>query len=170
MTLANRIVVMNAGRVEQVGAPIDLYDRPATLAVARAIGSPGMNLMPATVIAADDDGAVLRSGDGAEVRAAVRARVGDRVTMGVRPEHLADAGGAFAGAVELFERLGPLSFAHLGAPGATHTVVAQLPGDERVTLGEVVRFGVRPELVHAFDADGNALSRISPSDCRRAAR
>jgi multiple sugar transport system ATP-binding protein len=170
MTLANRIVVMSAGRVEQVGAPIELYDRPATLAVARAIGSPGMNLMPAIVVAHDGEGegegegegggATLRLGDGTQVRTTARARAGTPVTLGIRPEHLVpDPDGPFAGTVELFERLGPLSFAHLGARGDAHTVVAQLPGDRRVTLGEALRFGVAPARVHAFDAAGNALPR-----------
>jgi multiple sugar transport system ATP-binding protein len=163
MTLANRIVVMSEGRVEQVGAPIELYDRPATLAVARAIGSPGMNLMPAQIVGDGTEGATLRCADGVVVRAAVRGEPGSAVTLGVRPEHLvADEDGAFHGAVELFERLGPLSFAHLGAPGATHTIVAQLPGERRVILGEVLRFGIAPELVHVFDADGQALPRVSP--------
>jgi ABC-type sugar transport system ATPase subunit len=161
MTLANRIVVMSAGHVEQVGAPIELYDRPATLAVARSIGSPGMNLMPARVVAADADGATLRLDDGETVRAALHAVPGADVTIGVRPEHLTPAeDGPFRGAVELFERLGPLSFAHLGVPGATHTVVAQLPGERRVRLGELLRFGISPALVHAFDAEGRALPRI----------
>jgi multiple sugar transport system ATP-binding protein len=161
MTLANRIVVMSHGRVEQVGAPIDLYDAPASLAVARAIGSPGMNLMPATVVDADASGATVRLPDGHDLRAAVRAVAGMAVTLGVRPEHLvADADGPFAGAVELFERLGPLSFAHLGARGEVGTVVAQLPGDRRVTLGEPLAFSIPPERVHLFGADEQALPRL----------
>ncbi len=161
MTLANRIVVMSEGRVEQVGAPIDLYDAPASLAVARAIGSPGMNLIPAVVAAADADGATVRLPDGRDLRAAVAVDAGMTVTLGVRPEHLTPADdGAFAGPVELFERLGPLSFAHLGARGATGTVVAQLPGERRVTLGETLAFGIAPERVHLFDGDGRALPRL----------
>ena len=161
MTLANRIVVMSEGRVEQVGAPIELYDRPATLAVARAIGSPGMNLMAAEVIAADAGGATIRITGNGDVRAAVQAEAGVAVTLGVRPEHLQpDPDGPFAGAVELFERLGPLSFAHLGMRGDAQTVVAQLPGERRVTLGETLRFGVAPAMVHVFDADGRALPRV----------
>ncbi len=164
MTLANRIVVMSAGRVEQVGAPLALYDAPATLAVARAIGSPGMNLLPGTVDQVDPRGATVRLAGGATVRAAVRAGSGAPVTLGIRPEHLLpDRDGSFAGAVELFERLGPLSFAHLGAPGLQTTIVAQLPGDRRVTLGETLRFGVAPERVHVFAADGRALPRVEAS-------
>ncbi len=161
MTLANRIVVMSEGRIEQVGAPLDLYAAPATLHVARAIGSPGMNLMPAMIEEADADGVTVRLPDGHAVRASVAGAAGATVTLGVRPEHLVpDAAGPFAGPVELFERLGPLSFAHLGARGAIGTVVAQLPGDRRVTLGETLAFGIAPDRVHLFGSDGRALPRL----------
>jgi multiple sugar transport system ATP-binding protein len=163
MTLANRIVVMSEGRVEQVGAPIALYDAPASLAVARAIGSPGMNLMPAIVTAAGADGVTACLPDGRDLQAAVVAESGMAVTLGVRPEHLEPADdGPFVGPVELFERLGPLSFAHLGARGAIGTVVAQLPGDRRVTLGETLAFRIDPARVHVFDGDGRALPRLQP--------
>ncbi|WP_294336405.1 ABC transporter ATP-binding protein [uncultured Sphingomonas sp.] len=155
MTLANRIVVMNGGHVQQIGAPIDLYDAPANLAVARAIGSPSMNLVPGVL--ADDSGTVLLV-DGTAVATTARGEPGATVTLGIRPEHLvADDDGVFAGTVELFERLGPLSFAHLGARGAVGTIVAQLPGDRRVTLGETLRFAAPPSRVHVFAADGSAL-------------
>ncbi len=164
MTLANRIVVMAEGRIEQVGAPMELYAAPATLAVARAIGSPGMNLMPATVIAADADGATLRLEDGATVvtRADMAAgSVGEAVTLGIRPEHLRPrADGVFGGPIELFERLGPLSFAHLG--GRAEPIVAQLPGDHAVRLGESMSIGACPSDVHVFAADGRAYPRLSP--------
>jgi ABC-type sugar transport system ATPase subunit len=166
MTLADRIVVMSEGRVEQVGAPLDVYRAPASLAVAAAIGSPGMNLLPATIITADPAGAVVRLADGAEVRTAARvsaAAVGSAVTLGVRPEHLSPADdGPFVGAVELFERLGPLSFAHLGARGAIGTVVAQLPGDRHVTLGESLRVGAAPADTHLFNPEGRAYPLMLP--------
>ncbi len=163
MTLANRIVVMSAGRVEQVAPPLELYAEPATLEVAAAIGSPGMNLLAVTIAATDHDGATVRLADGAELRVAVavpRAAIGQTATLGVRPENLHPADdGAFAGAVELFERLGPLSFAHLGTVGDHPSVVAQLPGDRAVTLGERLRFAVAPEAAHLFDVDGRAYPR-----------
>jgi ABC-type sugar transport system ATPase subunit len=163
MTLANRIVVMSAGRIEQVGAPLALYERPGTLAVARAIGSPGMNLMPASIDTVDARGAAVRLPNGSILHAAVHAEPGQAVTVGIRPEHLApDPAGPFAGAVELFERLGPLSFAHLGWQGPGGTIVAQLPGDRGITLGETLRFGVAPDRVHVFGEDGQALRRLSP--------
>ena len=166
MTLANRIVVMSEGRIEQVGSPIDLYAAPANLAVARAIGSPAMNRMPGTIAAVGEHATTVALKAGGTVEAAVRSpsgSVGASVTLGVRPEHLVAAeDGVFTGAVELFERLGPLSFAHLGARGAVGTVVAQLPGNRRVTLGETLNFAVAPGDVHVFDADGQALPRVSP--------
>ncbi len=167
MTLANRIVVMAHGRVEQVGAPLDLYHTPATIGVAAAIGSPAMNLLPGTIAAIDSDGAyvVLAGGVTCRVAAMVPANaLGAAVTLGVRPEHLrADPVGSFGGAVELFERLGPLSFAHLASPLATGpALVAQLPSDRHVTLGERICFAVEPADAHLFAEDGRAFTRISP--------
>ncbi len=167
MTLANRIVVMAHGRVEQVGAPLDLYRAPATLKVASAIGSPAMNLVPVTVAAADAGGATVILPGGSQCRVAAvvpAAAVGAAATFGVRPEHLrADSDGGFGGAVELFERLGPLSFAHLAAPIASEgALVAQLPSDRRITLGETIRFAVDPADAHLFGPDGVAFPRLSP--------
>jgi multiple sugar transport system ATP-binding protein len=166
MTLANRIVVMSKGNVEQVGPPIEVYRRPASLAVAAAIGSPGMNLLAATIASVDADGATLVLAGGEPVRTGARVppdAIGASVTLGVRPEHLhVDDAGPFVGAVELFERLGPLSFAHLGARGAAGTIVAQLPGDRSIALGEVLRVGVAPDDAHIFDADGRAYPFTLP--------
>ena len=166
MTLANRIVVMAQGRIEQVGAPLDLYARPGTIRVAEAIGSPAINLLPVHIDSVDDDGAAVRLPDGALCRVAARvpaADIGAPATLGIRPEHLrADADGPFCGAVELFERLGPLSFAHLGEAGAIGSVVAQLPGDQHFTLGATVRFSVDPADAHLFAAGGDAYPRVSP--------
>ena len=163
MTLANRIVVMAHGRVEQAGAPLDLYRAPATLGVARAIGSPVMNLLPVTIVGADEGGARVRFAGGDECRVAVRvaaADVGRVATFGVRPEHLTpDPAGIFGGRVELFERLGPLSFAHLNEGGTSDTVVAQLPGDVNVAFGETVRFTVSAHDAHLFGEDGRAFPR-----------
>ena len=166
MTLANRIVVMSSGRVEQVGAPLEVYRRPASVAVASAIGSPGMNLLAVTIVSGGDGGAVVRLPGREEVRTAARVpdnAVGSPATLGVRPEHLHAADtGPFAGAVELFERLGPLSFAHLGARGEVGTIVAQLPGERLVTLGETLRVDVAPADTHLFAADGRAYPQVTP--------
>ena len=170
MTLANRIVVMSHGRIEQVGAPMHVYRRPASLAVAAAIGSPGMNMLPVTIVAGGTAGARVRLADGETLLTAAQVpddAVGTPATLGIRPEHLTPAvDGAFAGAVELFERLGPLSFAHLGAQHGIRagggTIVAQLPGDRAVTLGETLRFAVAPGDTHLFGPDGRAYPLMLP--------
>ena len=166
MTLANRIVVMAAGRVEQVGAPLDLYREPATIRVAEAIGSPAMNFLPVTITRAGPVVTVVTLSEGAECRVMVRvpeALVGSPATLGVRPEHLhPDPDGSFGGQVELFERLGPLSFAHLGKAGAQGSIVAQLPSDRHVVLGETICFSVLPGDAHLFGADGAAYLRPTP--------
>ena len=164
MTLAERIVVMDAGGVEQVGPPMDLYHRPDTLAVARVIGSPAINLLPVTIERVEEGGAWLRLPDGQGCRAAARvpaAAVGGPATLGIRPEHLSAAtAGPFGGRVELFERLGPLSFAHL-ANGLPQPLVAQLPNDRAVSLGELIHFTVAPSHARLFGADGRAFP-VSP--------
>jgi multiple sugar transport system ATP-binding protein len=160
MTLAERIVVMDAGRIEQSGSPMALYQRPASVKIATAIGSPAMNLMAVALEQVEPDGAWVRLEDGARVRAAVRApasAIGAAATLGVRPEHLRlDRRGPFGGRVELFERLGPSSFVHLGEPGRAQTLIAQLPGDQQVTLGEVLRFRVEAVDAQLFDIEGRA--------------
>jgi len=163
MTLANRVVVMAQGRVEQAGPPLDVYNRPASLAVARAIGAPAMNFLAGTVETVDAAGVTVRLTEGEQVRVAARAEPGAAVTLGVRPEHLRPAEhGPFGGAVELFERLGPLSFVHLGRKGEDGgaAVVAQLPGDRMVTLGEQMRFAVDPADARLFATDGRACPPI----------
>ncbi len=166
MTLANRIVVMAHGRIEQVGAPLDLYRAPATIRVAEAIGSPAMNLLPVKIARADTTGAEVILANGEPCDVAVRvpvADVGAVATLGVRPEHLvADAAGAFGGRVELFERLGPLSFAHLGEAGALGGFVAQLPNDRHITLDEAIAFSVAPYDAQLFAEGGEAYPRLSP--------
>ena len=166
MTLANRIVVMANGRIEQAGAPMDLYRAPATIAVAQAIGSPSMNLLPVTIAESDDAGATVVLPNGGSCRAAVRVAasdIGGKATLGVRPEHLRlEIGGPFGGKVELFERLGPLSFAHLGERGSTAAIVAQLPGDGQAVLGEALGFAVDPADAHLFAPEGSAYPRLTP--------
>lgn len=166
MTLANRIVVMSEGRVEQIGEPLTLYRQPATLKVAEAIGSPAINLLPVTIRQMGESGTIVTLPDGGEclVAACVPASdVGRAAVLGVRPEHLRpDPNGPFCGCVELFERLGPLSFAHLDDRGAAGSIVAQLPSDRHVTLGEALCFAIDPADAQFFAEDGAAYPRIIP--------
>ncbi len=161
MTLADRIVVLNGGVIEQVGRPMDLYERPRNLFVAEFIGSPKMNLIAGEIVEADARRARVRTGAGDVVTAlgdASRARPGDAVTLGVRPEHLtAEAADGIDSRVTFAETLGHVTFAYADYAGAPLTV--QLPGDRRPRVGDTLRLAIRPEQTHLFDAEGEAFAR-----------
>ncbi len=161
MTLADRIVVLNGGRIEQVGRPMELYERPRNLFVAEFIGSPKMNLIPGEIISATARGATVRTAAGDTLEAAVdasAAKAGDAVTLGVRPEHLAVASaGGIAAKVTFAETLGHATFAYADYGGTALTV--QLPGDVRPRAGETLRLSIPAEQSHLFDAGGEAFPR-----------
>ena len=157
MTLANRMIVMNAGVVEQVGAPMDVYDRPASLFVAGFIGSPAMNFLPGT---ARDGTVEIAGGHRIAMPAPVRDVARGEVTVGIRPEHLvacAEGDDAFAFTVDTIEALGADSMIH-GHFGGT-TLVARVEGHAAPPVGSAARFAPTPGRVHFFDtASGKRLA------------
>ncbi len=167
MTMADRIVVMNAGRVEQMGSPLDLYDRPANLFVAGFLGSPAMNLLP---------GRVERRGDTVMVRVNDRGVLplpadsatadGQKVIAGVRPEALriARANPALTMDVDLVEPTGAET--HLHGMFAGQRVVAALPGRHMIAIGERIGLAADPQSLHLFDAGSGA--RVERSRARGA--
>ena len=155
MTLADRIAVLSAGKMEQLGPPLELYENPANLFVATFLGSPQMNILPC---AADGEGRVkLPGGFAAETARAVGA--GEVARLGVRPEHvsLADAGG-ISGMVMVAERLGADTFLHIDLEGGGAAAV-RAPADCGVSPGDTARLRFAPEHVHLFDKDGKTLTR-----------
>ncbi|MGB3584830.1 MAG: TOBE domain-containing protein, partial [Roseiarcus sp.] len=156
MTLADRIVVMNHGRIAQVGKPLELYYSPADLFVAGFIGSPAMNFFPAEVVGVEDGEARIAGGAiNAFVLPAGSLKPGARLTIGVRPEHLAPvAGGDFAtsGVVELVERLGEASYAHVRRID-DKMMVAEIRGRRTPAPGDPVTLSAPAEDIHVFDAD-----------------
>ena len=162
MTMADKIVVLRSGRVEQVGAPLDLYNHPANQFVAGFIGSPRMNFLPGTIASASDGGVVV---DVAEVgrlhtlAVPQASRVGDSVTLGIRPEHVQAGGTAtntLSGTVASVEQLGGLSYVRLAAPDLT----AQLPGQTRLGSGDTASISLPASDIHVFDAQGLTLPRL----------
>ena len=158
MTLADRLIVMNAGTVDQIGPPLDLYERPATSFVAGFIGSPAMNLVVGRL---EPDGVAIGDITLALDGQAVEARAvdgkagapGRPVTVGLRPEHLELAGdGPIPLRTELLERLGADTIVHGRLADGT-ALVARASGAVRLTLGETVRLAIRPEQIHLFDSD-----------------
>ncbi|MGQ0662448.1 MAG: sn-glycerol-3-phosphate import ATP-binding protein UgpC [Pseudomonadota bacterium] len=159
MTLADRLVVMNAGRVEQTGTPIEVYARPATVFVAGFIGSPAMNMLPGR-LAAEGGALQLDGGVRLPLDRPLPGQGGREVTMGLRPEHVEVAGQAGAGGlaltVEIVEALGADTLVHgrLGTNGAVMTV--RLPGSTRVNAGEVLALVPHAGQIHLFDPDTGA--------------
>ncbi|MGZ5088078.1 MAG: sn-glycerol-3-phosphate import ATP-binding protein UgpC [Usitatibacter sp.] len=156
MTLADRMIVMNAGRVEQIGRPIDVYDDPASLFVAGFIGSPAMNFLPGRRAGDEVDLGGLRIA----LPAQLRAGAPEAITVGVRPEHLVPGEGAggpvFRFEVETVEALGADSMVH-GRFGEG-TVVARVEGHSTPALGEARVFSVMPGKLYFFDtATGKRL-------------
>ena len=159
MTLADKIVVLNAGVVQQVGTPIELYQRPANLFVAGFIGSPKMNLLSGTVAAVDDGTLTISGTDIASVRVSADSsefQVGDLVTVGIRPQKLDLSGsGSLVGQVVLVERLGNETNVSVNLPSGVN-FLAVLDGDHVLQPGQVVTFGFAPSEAVVFDAAGRA--------------
>ncbi len=157
MTLAQRMVVMNAGRAEQIGTPMEVYQNPATLFVAGFIGSPAMNFMPAKA----EGGSRFALLAGGIVTAAVGgAEAGRAVTAGVRPEHLriGDPRDAIvSGSVEMVEQLGADTLLHIGHGAGM--IIARLPHGVDPPLGSTLHLSADPKHVYLFDtATGARLS------------
>ena len=161
MTLADRVVVMNERRIQQVGAPMEIYRRPANTFVAQFVGSPSMTLADAHLSESSGDYATLKLGDGTLVETRVRrSALGDTggLRLGLRPEAVRVGGDGPTARVELVERLGErtLVYARLadGQP-----VTAEDEGDSRVKIGDDVRLTVDGHAAHVFGSDGTGHHR-----------
>ena len=167
MTLADKIVVLNGGRIEQVGSPHELYQRPATKFVAGFIGSPTMNFLPAELVSGSADGCrVLTAGidELALPQDASSYDIGTALTLGVRPEHLrlAEASGDNAFEIVNVEYLGNEVYVYL-EPKAGETLLihrSEAPSPWRV--GQQVALTPDPEHIHLFDTQRRALAIAPP--------
>lgn len=150
MTLADRIVVLRDGRIEQIGTPAELYTTPQSKFVASFIGSPAMNFMPATVA----NGELQLPGGG---RLPAGAASPGQVEFGIRPEHLSvsDAGPGITGQISLIEPLGADTLVSVAI--GDHKLLVRLPGDSTPRLGESIRLGFNPTKAAIFAADGRRV-------------
>jgi ABC-type sugar transport system ATPase subunit len=165
MTLASKIVVLNHGRIEQVGAPLDLYHRPRNLFVASFIGSPRMNLIKGRVLSVDPARLTIGFAGGEATVAAAPGSLksGDEVTVGIRPEHMADRAPdaiRLDGKVEAVERLGEASFLYMRLDEGTDVIV-RATGDATAQPDDRFTAHVTPDALHVFDATGQALTRAA---------
>ena len=155
MTMADRIVVMHDGVVEQIGSPLELYDNPANTFVAGFIGSPAMNFIEGRVSRANGVPAILAAGDIAlPTPANIEAHDGHRVIYGVRPEHitLADgSGGGVPAQVDVIEPTGAYTLAFARMAGAE--VCAMFDERHAFQPGQQIDLAPRSDLVHIFDAE-----------------
>ena len=162
MTLASRIVVLNQGRIEQVGSPIELYERPRNRFVAGFIGSPAMNFLDAE-LTSRGDGSELRMGSTTIRTGRIRgaATGGFPATFGIRPEHVAVAGeddAHIAGQVEIVEKLGAESVVYCQTDASAEPLVVRAPPKLPLVPGDRVHLRFDLEHTHLFGANGRALS------------
>ncbi|MBW9089609.1 sn-glycerol-3-phosphate ABC transporter ATP-binding protein UgpC [Rhizobium wenxiniae] len=160
MTLAHRIVVMRAGKIEQVGTPLELYNEPANRFVAGFIGAPHMNFLKADVLAVSAGSATLSFAGGhrAELKIGhAKLHVGDKVTVGVRPQHLVVSNDPQHPTAKLYlvEALGSETVVH-GEIGG-EKLLAVLPGQQKLNAGDTVHFDLSKPVLHVFDDNGHRL-------------
>jgi multiple sugar transport system ATP-binding protein len=170
MTMASRIVVLNAGVIEQVGAPLELYHHPSNRFVAGFIGSPKMNFLPGKLVTAEVRSATVALPGGAAVVAvnATRASQGSAVTVGIRPEHLVlapdpgKAGGDLSrirGTVALVENLGESALIYIRVPETEGLTLCRIEGTSLAKEGASIEIGIPATAAHLFDAEGRAFPR-----------
>ena len=149
MTMADRIAVMNEGRIEQLGEPLELYDRPANLFVAQFIGSPAMNVFEG----------IYRGNSvealGARWPSAARAQEGQAVTYGIRPEHLSFGTDGVPAEIEVVEPMGAETEVLVKIGGRSFTVMTH--GRPTFGPGEKIRLAPQAAHAHLFDAGGRRL-------------
>jgi multiple sugar transport system ATP-binding protein len=161
MTLADRIVVLRRGVVEQVGTPLDLYNRPANLFVAGFIGSPRMNFLAGRIAAVEGPRAriMLDGGQSLMTELPGAPAPGTAITLGVRPEDLrgADPGqGVLKGEVQIAEQLGGETFVYLALAGGK-SVTVEIKGQARVQPGELMELAVEAGRYHLFGPDETVI-------------
>ncbi|CUH89770.1 Maltose/maltodextrin import ATP-binding protein MalK [Phaeobacter sp. CECT 5382] len=136
MTMANKIVVLRAGVIEQVGSPLELYHRPRNTFVAGFIGSPKMNLISGT-----------------------QAQKYDAATIGIRPEHIdvSMTEGSWEGYVGVAEHLGSDTFLHVHGSGVSEMITVRISGDISVNQGDTIYLTPQSDQLHRFDAQGTRI-------------
>ena len=163
MTLADKIVVLRAGNIEQVGPPLDLYDDPANRFVAGFVGSPKMNFLDATIIDSGAENVTLSLDSDPAVRLILpvkgRLNEGARVSLGIRPEHFADAGAGDADLtvqVDVAEHLGNTSYVYARTEGGEQLIIER-PESRDVGNRDQLTVGLSARKAFLFDSKGERL-------------
>ncbi len=151
LTMADRIAVLNQGKIIQQGTPDDIYDRPATTFVAQLVGTPRINLFEAT----RENGSVRVKGSELQIPAP-QQNLPSSLLLGIRPEDIKPSPeGKFNGQVVLVEPLGVETIVHIRS--GEQTLLSQVPGMSPVRIGDAVQFNIVQQKLHCFDADGQRV-------------
>jgi multiple sugar transport system ATP-binding protein len=163
MTMADRIVVLNAGIIAQVGTPMQLYHEPENVFVAQFIGNPKMNLLPVDCVGVGPEGVTVQLG---AQRAVVpvepgAVKPGAKLRLGIRPEHVRVGEGELTLEITptVVERLGQQTIGYAQIPGAAEGFCLVLPGETPVVADRPLRIGIRGMDCHLFDGEGRAFRR-----------
>jgi lactose/L-arabinose transport system ATP-binding protein len=163
MTLADKIVVLSAGRVEQVGSPLKLFDDPNNKFVAGFIGSPKMNFIEGKVAKQEGGAATIellgQSANAIKLPIGSALQPGQPVTLGIRPEHFdlsATTGTRFDLKADVTEELGEITYVHAYTADGTHLVIEKR-GDRSLAEGTPISVGIPPAKAFLFDKDGARL-------------
>ncbi len=156
MTLADRVVILNKGRIEQQGTPLELYRTPATLFAAGFIGSPAMNFLEANVQSGDGQStpvAVLNDGTRLALPAQIKVHSGQNVILGIRPEHMLpdNSGLRLSGPTQLIEPTGANT--HVLFTLAGQEVTALVDGTLAIQPDSLFSVSIRPDMIHVFDKE-----------------
>jgi multiple sugar transport system ATP-binding protein len=174
MTLADRIVVLNGGKVEQVGAPLQLYEHPINQFVAGFIGSPKMNFLPGTIDVASANGAQVRLSTGETFQILVdasAAKQGDKVQVGIRPEHLVVNGdeNTLKAPVIFVERIGSTAHVYCSYPGLEEGITCEIDNNFAVENKQTLTLSAPAAACHLFADSGKAFQRLKAPAQRKAA-
>ncbi|ACS84525.1 ABC transporter ATP-binding protein [Musicola paradisiaca] len=164
MTMAQRIVVLNAGRIEQVGTPLELFNRPKNRFVAGFIGSPRMNMFRVSISTASAQEVVVRCPSGNALHLPFRGEEGREADLGIRPSHceLVAEGEGLAMCIDRCEMMGHETFIYGRCAGIDDELIVHLSGHREFSAGEQVFVRFPAAFCHLFDADsGEALPRLS---------
>jgi multiple sugar transport system ATP-binding protein len=165
MTLADKIVVLSAGNIEQVGTPNELYHAPANRFVAGFIGSPKMNFLEGSIQSVGHEGVTVKFSTGQTQLVAVEAgnaRAGETVTVGVRPEHLhaSESADGVKAKVLALESLGDAAYLYTESVVAPDGMIARIPALQRHAHGDALYVSAAPDHCHLFNSDGVAFKRM----------
>jgi multiple sugar transport system ATP-binding protein len=152
LTMADRIAVLNRGRIVQIGTPEDIYDRPATTFVAQLVGSPRINLVKSLRV----DGTLQIEKSDLHLPMPLDCEIPQEVLLGIRPEDVnIVTGGVFSGLVALTEPLGVETVVHIRSQ--EQTLLSLMPGLMHFRVGDEVKFNILHDRLHCFDLDGKRV-------------